>query len=132
MGDKMAFCPLAVLDDGWVDICAIAPGSRMQLVACMDEAKAFGRHVLGQPGHAHPNTTVTYGQVQEVVLRPATRDQVVEWKRSSPASVVAAANLAPEPMVGAASVNVDGDLCGFSPLRMVVCPRALPVVTGPV
>lgn len=42
-----------------------------------------------------------------------------------------ALNIAPEGMIGAGSVNVDGELSGFSPARLRMLQRVLPLVCNP-
>lgn len=136
MGEKMAFCPFARLDDGLMDVCAVTAGSRLQLVGVMDAAKAQGRHVLGQPLDPRPLPQVRYTQTRELVLQPVPQESLAAAIASAKASsdpearaAAMAANPDVRAMIGDRSVNVDGDLCGFSPARLTVCALALPVVT---
>jgi len=156
MGEKMAFCPLAVMDDGLMDICTIMKATRLELVATVDDAKAYGQHVLGRPtGAAGPRdrNIVRYAQAAEIILRPLVQTEmdalhaggeVVEpgagasrvapgdaAGRAARAARVKADNVATRAMSGPRSVNVDGELTGFTPMRIKVLPRVLPMLCPP-
>ena len=72
----MAFCPLARVDDGLMDVCAVVAATRLELLACFDAAKADGAHVLGQRGSGRSGALpcVRYCQARELVLRPLEGD----------------------------------------------------------
>jgi diacylglycerol kinase family enzyme len=149
MGARMAFCPFAKLDDGLMDICAVSPGNRMGLVGVMEAAKDNGRHVLGAASARDPRAApnVQYAQAEEVIFRPLNQDAVNAWKRgeqltehgevipgnATPGDAARARardayNVAELAMSGRNSVNIDGELVGFSPARLKVLKQALPVL----
>ncbi|RYY32331.1 hypothetical protein EON62_05480, partial [archaeon] len=125
LGSKTPFCPFAKLDDGLMDICAVAPASRKHLVKVMSVANEHGRHVLGGTNDATAcaDPAIRYTRAREVIVHPATAAQMAAWRHGDDVHdprVMAtrkAVKLAPAPMVGPASMNVDGELIGFTPAR---------------
>jgi len=68
---EVAFCPLAQLDDGLMDIVGVLASSRLRLAGTMRAATAGGSHVLRR---GCPLGTIVSCQASEVVLRPLPRD----------------------------------------------------------
>lgn len=135
----MAFCPLARVDDGLMDLCAVLATTRAALLECMEAAKAEGSHVLGGRRQAGAGALpcVRYCQAREVVLRPLVGEELRVWLEGGGEGETAGAaaaharrrlNIPRAPLVGPSSVNVDGELSGWSPVRLRVVPRALRVL----
>lgn len=101
----------------------------------------------GSPATAAAAVAVAGGVVAEgVVLEPAPvvaagGPEAVPIRMVAPADDAAKARLtkerggynpAPEGMIGPNTLNVDGEVSGFSPVRVKVLPRVLPLLINPV
>jgi diacylglycerol kinase family enzyme len=194
MGSRMAFCPFASMDDGFMDICGVLAGSRAQLIQVMEAAKVNGRHVLGaKNGKPIASAPVRYCRAREVIVRPLDATQMGQWsvgtdiqftaagdgvasipstnlekiaaaqaehgvevaatqKRAAdihsidigidarapiPSKIVGSASrvrhvtVDPSPLIGPRTVNVDGELTGWSPMRLKVLPRTIALLCAP-
>ena len=146
IGEGMAFCPLARLDDGLMDLTGVLASSRLRLAGTMEAAKAGGTHMLGP----RPLPTVVSCQAREVVLRPlpagaaqeawvAGRSLAVPLVQEDLSCATAVtgldaeaaalakqrAHLSFQPLLGERTLNVDGELAGPAPARLRVVSRVL-------
>ena len=95
MGDKLPGAPLAVLDDGLLDLIAIRHMSRLNFVL-------VGEDIKGGTIHKVPEKGVDYIQTSEFTLTPTRKEQA-----------------------GENTVNVDGNLVGISPLKVRCLNKAM-------
>eukprot|EP01062_Namystynia_karyoxenos_P009035 TRINITY_DN13193_c0_g2_i1.p1 TRINITY_DN13193_c0_g2~~TRINITY_DN13193_c0_g2_i1.p1 ORF type:complete len:423 (+),score=141.36 TRINITY_DN13193_c0_g2_i1:80-1270(+) len=101
MGEKVPLCSKAKLDDGMLDLLLIPYGSACALAGVMENAKK-DKHTKGLGCDGQP-TNVKYLQCEEVIWDPV-----------------------PE-RTGPETVNVDGELCQSSPVKITCVPKALRV-----
>ena len=103
VGDKIANCPKAKLDDGLIDVIAVKPTSRLQLGILFNDAKK-GNHL------SHPS--VEYFQVTEFSLIPSKTASSVE---------------SPVGSHGKTLINVDGEIMEIGSIKVQCLPLRIKV-----
>eukprot|EP01138_Halocafeteria_seosinensis_P012958 gb/GECG01013236.1/.p1 GENE.gb/GECG01013236.1/~~gb/GECG01013236.1/.p1 ORF type:complete len:675 (+),score=94.49 gb/GECG01013236.1/:1-2025(+) len=119
IGEKMALCPYAKVDDGLFDVILMTNPTRMEAVKVLDRAK---KSTQGEHLNA---SSVSYLQASELILRPVD-DETARYSDANEGSTQQKKNIKKTSTVsGPNTLNIDGEVSGFSPFRMDVLPRVL-------
>jgi hypothetical protein len=85
---------------------------------------AAGAAAAAAPASAAPGEGVSGPFPPLRIERPAGAEAAIDKRR-------AACHPLPQGMIGPDTLNVDGEVCGFTPARIRVLPRVLPLVCNP-
>jgi hypothetical protein len=95
----------------------------------MEDAKAAGRHLLRLPGSSAASPVLVSGQAREVILRPLDpgTPAMAAWLEEAGAPPERRRRVY-DKLSGERSLNIDGELNGWAPVRLRVLMRSVRVL----